>query len=109
MLPMRLPMAARGSGALLGGAGRRGVPWRCFCNAPKVVDTWEDPRGSFAAQRRQYKAELSKVRKQYAAEVAEKQTRAAQAHEEKMERLRTANLKVKDPELVACVCSFGAC
>ena len=85
------------------------VTARCFCNAPKVVDTWEDPRGSFAAQRRQYKAELSKVRKQYAAEVAEKQTRAAQAHEEKMERLRTANLKVKDPELVACVCSFGAC
>ncbi len=85
------------------------MPWRCFCNAPKVVDKWEDPRGSFEAQRRQYKAELSQMRKQYAAEVAEKQVRAAEAHGEKMERLRTASLKVKDPELVACVCSSGPC
>ncbi len=101
--------AGSGNALVLGGAGGGSVPWRCFCNAPKVVDKWEDPRGSFAAQRQQYRAELSQVRKQYAAEVAEKQARAAQAHEEKMERLRKANLKVKDPELVACVWSSGAC
>jgi hypothetical protein len=100
---MRLPAARRR--AVVRPDGAAITPWRCFCNAPQVVDTWVDPRGSFEAQRRAYKAELSQIRKQYAAEVAENQARVKKEHEEKTEMLRKVNLKVNDPELVACVSS----
>lgn len=108
LLPLRLPTGPARAMRLPQTVARTSlavhVSRRCFCNAPKVVDTWEDPRGPYEAQRRKYKAELSQMRKQYAAEVAEKQASVAKAHAEKMETLRKANLKVKDPELVACVC-----
>lgn len=108
LLPLRLPTGPARAMRLPQTVTRTSLavhaPRRCFCNAPKVVDTWEDPRGTYEVQRRKYKAELSQMRKQYAAEVAEKQASVAKAHAEKMEMLRKANLKVKDPELVACVC-----
>ena len=77
---------------------------RCFCDAPKaVVDTWEDPRGTWLEQKKAYDAELKLARKQYGAEVAETQARIRTDKEEKEEMLRKVNAKVNDPELLECV------